>query len=106
MDSLSNTYQVTAVTFAQNDEQIISGGLDNVIKVWDLRKKAVAYELVGHTDTITGLRLSPDGSSLLSNSMDETLRIWDVKPYAPENRLLKYFEGAVHGNENQLIRCA
>lgn len=40
--------------------------------MWDIRKKAVAYTLSGHLDTITGIALSPDGSSLLSNSMDNT----------------------------------
>jgi len=105
VDSLSNTYQVTSVCFAQGDEQLFTGGIDNVIKVWDLRKKVVAYSLVGHTDTVTSLRLSPDGTNLLSNSMDETLRIWDVKPFASHNRFLKHFEGAPHGNEKHLIRA-
>lgn len=46
--------------------------IDNAWQVWDIRKKAVAYTLSGHLDTITGIALSPDGSSLLSNSMDNT----------------------------------
>jgi len=104
--SFTNTYQVTSVCFNEGDDQVFSGGIDNVIKVWDLRKKDVGYTLVGHTDTVTGLKLSPDGSYLLSNSMDNTLKLWDVKPFAKADRLLKQFEGAPHGNEKQLIRCS
>lgn len=63
--------------------QVFSGGLDNAVKVWDLRKEALLDAHKGHTDTITGLALSPDGSHLLSNAMDNTLRVWDMRPYAP-----------------------
>lgn len=33
MSSLQNTYQVTAVNFSDTAEQVISGGIDNDIKV-------------------------------------------------------------------------
>jgi Prp8 binding protein len=65
---------------------VYSGGLDNAVHVWDLRKGSKAFSMAGHTDTVTGLRLSPDGHFLLSNAMDNTLRMWDVRPYAPDNR--------------------
>ena len=76
--TLNNTYQVTAVTFSDTAEQILSGGIDKEIKVWDLRKNALLYRLKGHGDTVTGLCLSPDGSYVLSNAMDNTVQIWDV----------------------------
>lgn len=62
------------MTFDDNSDQIISGGIDNVVKVWDLRKTSSdgtrnpigpnhkpVHELAGHTDTVTGLAISPDG---------------------------------------------
>lgn len=90
---------MTAVTFNDTAEQIISGGIDNDIKVWDLRKNAILYKLKGHTDTVTGLSLSPDGSYILSNSMDNTLRIWDVRPFAPYERCVKILTGHSHNFE-------
>uniref|UniRef100_A0A2C9K7X2 Uncharacterized protein n=1 Tax=Biomphalaria glabrata TaxID=6526 RepID=A0A2C9K7X2_BIOGL len=90
------TYQVTAVTFNDTAEQIISGGIDNELKVWDLRKNAILYKMRGHSDTVTGVELSPEGSYLLSNSMDNTLRIWDVRPYAPQERCVKIMSGHQH----------
>ncbi|KAJ3054165.1 U5 small nuclear ribonucleoprotein [Rhizophlyctis rosea] len=98
-------YPVTAVQFGLDGGICYSGGLDNKIRAWDLRKDDVVYELQGHLDTITGLRLSPDGDYLLSNAMDNTVRIWDVKPFAPTStRLLKILEGAVHGFEKNLLK--
>ncbi|XP_032667423.1 U5 small nuclear ribonucleoprotein 40 kDa protein [Odontomachus brunneus] len=104
--TLNNTYQVTAVTFNDTTEQVISGGIDNDIKVWDLRKNAVLYKLKGHSDTVTGLSLSPDGSYLLSNAMDNTLKIWDVRPFAPFERCVKVLSGHQHNFEKNLLRCA
>jgi Prp8 binding protein len=35
---------------------VYTGGIDNTIKVWDLRKEEVSFTLEGHGDTITGMR--------------------------------------------------
>ncbi|KAJ3041905.1 U5 small nuclear ribonucleoprotein [Rhizophlyctis rosea] len=103
--TFDDKYPVTAVQFGLDEGLCYAGGLDNQIKAWDLRKDAVAYTLDGHFDTITGLRLSPDGDYLLSNSMDNTVRIWDIKPFAATTtRMLKIFEGAVHGFERNLLK--
>ncbi|EFJ40989.1 hypothetical protein VOLCADRAFT_84253 [Volvox carteri f. nagariensis] len=101
-------FPVCAVAFADTDDQVYTGGVDNVIKAWDLRKGSgsdPALLLKGHSDTVTGLRLSPDGSHLLSNSMDNTLREWDVRPYAPQSRCTKVFTGHLHNFEKNLLRC-
>ncbi|MCL4117403.1 UNVERIFIED_CONTAM: hypothetical protein GTU68_035821 [Idotea baltica] len=104
--SLQNTFQVTAVTFNDTAEQVISGGIDNDLKVWDLRKNGLLYKMRGHNDSVTGLSLSPDGSYVLSNAMDNTLRIWDVRPFAPQERCVKMFQGHQHNFEQILLRCA
>jgi hypothetical protein len=36
--------------------QVYSGGLDNDVSVWELRKGAAAMKLKGHTHSITGTR--------------------------------------------------
>lgn len=94
------------MTFNDTAEQIISGGIDNDIKVWDLRKNSVLYKLKGHTDTVTGLSVSPDGSYVLSNSMDNSLKIWDVRPFSPLERCVKVLTGHQHNFEKNLLRCA
>ncbi|GAB1599403.1 U5 small nuclear ribonucleoprotein 40 kDa protein-like [Argonauta hians] len=106
VQTFQNVYQVTTVTFSDTAEQIISGGIDNDIKVWDLRKNDILYRLRGHMDTPTGLKLSPDGSYLLSNGMDGTVRIWDIRPFAPQERCVKLFQGHQHSFEKNLLRCS
>ena len=70
--SFDSSYQVLAVSFNESAEQIISGGIDNEIKCWDIRKAGLLYKMKGHTDCPTGLSLSPDGSFVASNAMDNT----------------------------------
>ena len=69
VQTMSEDYQILSVAFSEAGDQIYTGGIENVIKVWDLRKNEVALTMKGHTDTITGLRVSPDGNHLLSNAM-------------------------------------
>ncbi|KAK9138638.1 hypothetical protein Sjap_009232 [Stephania japonica] len=99
-------YQITAVSFSDAADKIFSGGIDNDIKVWDVRRNEVTMTLQGHSDTITGMQLSPDGSYLLTNSMDCSLRIWDLRPYAPQNRCVKIFTGHQHNFEKNLLKCS
>lgn len=63
---LNSEYQVTAISFGENQEQIISGGIDNEIKTWDLRNASVARTLYGHKDTISYLKLSIEGKIIRS----------------------------------------
>jgi len=93
--SIYHDYQVCAVALAADGQSVYAGGIDNIIRRFDLRS-GVKYgwdadrmdlenpdlTLQGHTDTITGLSLSPDGNHLLSNAMDSQLRVWDVRPFS------------------------
>ncbi|KAI5308305.1 hypothetical protein KEM55_006046, partial [Ascosphaera atra] len=52
---VENGMPVTAVALSEAGNEIYSGGIDNDILTWDIRKRAVVYRMIGHTDTITSL---------------------------------------------------
>ncbi|KAK2738908.1 hypothetical protein FQN55_009678 [Onygenales sp. PD_40] len=106
VDFLESEMPVTAVALAEAGNEIYSGGIDNDIHVWDIRKRAVTYSMLGHTDTITSLAISPDAQTLLSNSHDSTVRTWDIRPFAPADRHIKTYDGAPVGLEKNLIRAS
>ena len=106
VDFIESEYPITAVALAEAGNEIYSGGIDNDIKVWDIRKKAVAYTMVGHHDTVCSLSVSPDSQSLLSNSHDGTVRTWDIRPFAPTDRHIRTYDGAPTGLERNLIRAS
>ncbi|KAF2232916.1 wd40 repeat-containing protein [Viridothelium virens] len=106
LEYIETEFPVTAVAISEAGNELYSGSIDNDIKVWDIRKKAVAYSMIGHTDTVTSLEVSPDSQLLLSNSHDSTVRTWDIRPFAPLDRHLKTFDGAPIGLEKNLIRAS
>jgi len=102
-DYFETEFPITAVAISEAGNEIYSGGVDNDIRVWDIRKKTVVYSMLGHQDTVTSLRVSPDSKSLLSFSMDSTARTWDIQPFAPTERYIRTFDGASVGLEKNLI---
>ncbi|KAK5737767.1 hypothetical protein LTR17_006415 [Elasticomyces elasticus] len=105
LDHIQTDYPITAICLAEAGNEVYSGGIDNNIKVWDLRMKKVSYELKGHADTVTSLAVSPDSQSLLSYGQDNTVRTWDIRPFAPEQRQIRVFDGAQVGLEKNLLRA-
>ncbi|KAI1331673.1 WD40 repeat-like protein [Xylariaceae sp. FL0255] len=106
VDHIETDFPITAVAVSEAGNEIYSGGIDNDIKVWDIRKKAVVYKMLGHNDTITSLRVSPDSQSLLSYSHDSTAKTWDIRPFAPTERHIRTFDGAQVGMEKNLVRAS
>jgi Prp8 binding protein len=115
MQLLHGNHQVTSVALSLDATTVYSGGIDNLITVFDIRAARdegqmprKLMSLLGHTDTITCLSLSPDGSQLLSNSMDCTMRSWDIRPFSstPNQRHIKTFVGGTHGADKTLLNCS
>jgi Prp8 binding protein len=104
---LESEFQVLGVALSDDGNQVFSAGIDNEIKVWDVRNSSVLYSLSGHSDSVTAVRLSPDGCSLLSTSMDNTVRIWDIRPFVSNHtRLINLYEGATHDFQKNLLKCS
>jgi len=99
-------YPVLSVSFDLQENRVFTGGLDNVIKTWDMKKMEEVSRFTDHKDSITGIKLSPDGNSLLSNSMDQTMRLYDIKPFSKGDRCKKIFYGHSHGIDKNLLRCS
>jgi Prp8 binding protein len=105
-DYIETPFPITAVAVSEAGNEIYTGGIDNDIKAWDIRKKALVYSMLGHQDTVTSLRISPDSQSVLSYAMDSTARTWDIRPFAPTERHIRTFDGATVGLEKNLVRAS
>lgn len=82
----------------------MTGGIDGIIRIFDMNTFTTSIKLPQLPDLITGLRLAPDGGYLylyscvlisrLSHSLDAGLRVWDVNSYFEgESRCLKLMQG-------------
>jgi len=67
-----------AVTFSPDGRFVVTGSLDNTIKIWEVKTGRLVRTLAGHTSGVYGLDFSPDGQFLASSSSDGTAKIWRV----------------------------
>ncbi len=69
---------VTSVVISPDKRFLVSGGLDDAIKVWDFAAGELRLVLKGHTKPINDLAISPDCQLLASASDDHTVRLWNL----------------------------
>ena len=59
------------------ENHVITGSVDNTMRLWDIRSGECIQILQGHTGQVLCVHLHSSGY-LLSGSGDETVRIWDI----------------------------
>ncbi|KAG9119888.1 hypothetical protein FRC07_004865, partial [Ceratobasidium sp. 392] len=89
-------HPVTSVGFSPDGRRIVSGSLDNMVRVWDADTGApVGEPLAGHSNWVLSVAYSPDGRRIVSGSLDNTVRVWDADTGAPVGEPLAGHSGAV-----------
>jgi hypothetical protein len=74
------------VGFSPDGRQIVSGGSDSTVHVWDVSTAlntgvasgAEVAQLAGHAGSVLSVGFSPDGRQIVSGGDDSTVRVWDV----------------------------
>jgi WD40 repeat protein len=66
------------VVFSPDGRQVITGGADGVVRVWDVQGGKELKSLMGHTAAVYSVDISPDGRLLVSGSADRTVLVWDT----------------------------
>jgi WD40 repeat protein len=64
--------------FNENASNVISGGHDNLVKIWDVATGKIIKSFAGHDDWVYDVCLSKDEKYIYSGSFDKTVKIWDV----------------------------
>ena len=81
--------EVLSCCFSPDGMEILSGSLDNTIKLWDKGSGKMLKSFEGHSNSVMSVAFSPDGQSILSGSSDKTIKLWDKG----SGKMLKSFEG-------------
>jgi WD40 repeat protein len=76
---LGHTNFVWSILLLPDDVTLFSGGLDKVIRMWDIfTGQLIRLMPAEHTSHVTGLALFSAGI-IVSSSNDETIKFWDYK---------------------------
>ncbi len=59
--------------------KIITGSLDNSIKIWSTESGECLKTLTGHTHSVRRLIITNDKKYLISGSWDSTIRVWNIE---------------------------
>lgn len=69
---------VQTVQFVPKAAQLISGGADKTIRLWNLADGKELRQFAGCTDIVHSVAMTPDGTKLLAGSADKNIRKWNV----------------------------
>ncbi|KAL1452807.1 hypothetical protein WDU94_007002 [Cyamophila willieti] len=72
----SEVAAVNCVDFVDDGKCFVTGGADQIVKVWLYREGVPCHVGIGHAASITKLRVSPDQSVIVSVSADGGIFLW------------------------------
>jgi peroxin-7 len=71
--------EILALDFNKYNNTIVSGGVDSLVKVWDLRNFGNVAIHRGHRLAVRSLKCSPHSENVIaSTSYDMTCRVWNT----------------------------
>ena len=87
-------FYILSLTISADGRRAVSGGRDEMVRVWDLDSGAAVHALAGHMGEMHAVAISADGRRAVSGGRDGTVRVWDLDSGAAVHALPVH--GRVH----------
>jgi WD40 repeat protein len=72
-----HTNNISCITIDPSGKFLISGSIDNSVKILDLESGIILRTLVGHTDLVQSISVDALCRYIVSGSRDNTIKVWD-----------------------------
>lgn len=73
-----HTAHVFSLDLSPAGNVLVTGSVDETVRLWDVRRGTCMNVLPAHSDPVTSVRFSPDGTVVCSGSYDGLVRLWSV----------------------------
>lgn len=87
---LAGSTETKCIAISPDGRTLVSGHNDAVLRFWNLPKRTLLAELVGHERPISEIIFSADGRTLLSSGDDGTIRLWSVNLHKPFGEIFRF----------------
>ncbi len=104
----------TAVLFhPTNEDLLISGGKDALIKIWNWKEESLVETIVAHNFAVYDLISIYEGKQFVSASRDKTIKVWNSSDFSFVQRLESKNGGHRHSvnalakiDEERFVSCS
>lgn len=69
--------KIEAIHFSEDGMQLVTGGNDKLVNIWDVESGKLLHTLEGHQQRVTQARFVDNDKRIVTASMDATVRLWD-----------------------------
>jgi len=69
---------VFAMDFSRDGRQLVTGGGDRLIKIWDVASGTERVRLEGHSAQVLGVAFNTNATQVVSGGADKQLKVWDI----------------------------
>lgn len=87
-----HTHGVWTVAYAPDGLTLASGGVDRLVRLWDIETGRLLRSLRGHTHDIRAAVFTSDGQTLCTGSEDRTIRLWNPETGEPTKLLFTRYD--------------
>jgi WD40 repeat protein len=69
---------VSSVAISPDGQTLISGSMDNTIKIWDLNRGEELRSFPRQPSIVESIAISPDGQTLASGGWGNIIKLWNL----------------------------
>ena len=67
-----------AVAYSPNDKELVTGGQDGTVRIWEVATGNMLAVLKEHTSCVNSIDFAPDGDTFVTASCDKTIKLWSL----------------------------